>query len=169
MFSIFFLASQAVITTDVSSKFYTYASNFCGSNNVNNADIGSGNLVNDFKLMDHKLLHATHFDAARRGRMHAKLSKEDLMEMGAKPGRAAGDLEENLGYCNEQYGNTCQDSGGMYHWCNYSQYKCMSKYAGQNGAVDYYNMNKSPAVPETYELYYDNDFPANTSSPSPRS
>merc|ERR1719443_2437652 len=84
------------------------------------------------------------------------------MEAGFKSGASSKTLE--LGDCNEKDGNTCQNSGGLYHWCNYSQYKCMSKYAGQNGAVTYYNMNKSPAVPEIYELYYDNDVNVNTSA-----
>jgi len=168
LFITFLASASATQTISVSSKFYSFASSFCGSNNVHNADIGNGNLVNDFKSYDMKLLGAEEWEARRAGADAASKSKAELMELGFKPGTSGNSTKggdgKNLGDCNEQYGNTCQNSGGLYHWCNYSQYKCMSKYSGQNGAVTYYNMNKSPAVPETYELYYDNDYPANTSS-----
>lgn len=159
-------------TVDVSAKFYAYANSFCGGDGtVHNADIGNGNLVNNYKNYDAKLLGAEHYESRRRGEKHRQWSYEEMIEAGFKPGASERPSNttrrlkgEKLGDCNEQWGNTCQNSGGLYHWCNYSQFKCMSKYAGQNGGVRYYNMNKSPAVPEVYELYYDNDEPVNTTS-----
>merc|ERR1739848_920838 len=88
--------------------------------------------------------------AFARGQEHAKMSKDELIALGAKPGHNGSD-ELGLGGCNENWGDTCIQSGNVYAWCNYAQYKCMSRYAGQNGAVTYDHMNKAPGVPETYE------------------
>jgi len=157
MLAFLLVPALAVQYVDVSAKFVAYAQSYCGSNNVNNADIGNGNLVNSYKAS--RRLIVDNFESAKLGAQMRQKTKEELMDLGIMPGRAAGwqnDSSLELGDCNEQWGNTCVNSAGLYHWCNYSQYKCMAKYSGQSGAVTFYNMVSAPSTPEPYNFFVQN-------------
>lgn len=153
-----FVLSCATASIDVSTKFYHYAHGFCNGN-IHNADIGNGNLVNS-EEMKLQLGAEEHLAVMMLGAQHSQLSSDELKELGVHPGSTG---NKTLGGCDEQHGNTCKKNGGEYHWCNYSGYHCMSKYAGQKGSVEYYNMNKKAATPDTYTMFYDNDFPRESS------
>jgi len=157
MLAFLLVSASAVEYVDVSAKFVAYAQSYCGSNNVNNADIGNGNLVTTYKAS--RRLIVENFESAKLGAQMRQKTKEELMDLGIMPGRAAGwknDSSLELGDCNEQWGDTCVDSAGLYHWCNYSQYKCMAKYAGQSGDVTFSDMNATPATPEPYNFFVQN-------------
>lgn len=168
MLASMFALSASASLVDVSEKFVVYAQGYCSGGNVKNADIGNGDLARR-RRVDPKSLSDELLEAYVLGQEHAKLGKERLLELGLRTGEpvaadAIGDNAEEsdnggfpeVGGCDESSGNTCQESGGLYHWCNYSQYKCMSKYSGQEGYVTYSNMLSTAAPPQIVQYTWDN-------------
>jgi len=167
-----------VSTVDVQAKFYRWALGYCGAGNLKNADIGNGNLVGTDAMKSHQskrfLRHqSTNVGQHRRdwanrvtqaGAAMARKSKDQLMASGLRPG--VGASTDNLGGCD--FSTDCASNGGYFHWCG-TPYKCMSRYAGLNGAVRYGHPNKHPAAPETYEIFIDNDTPKDTQAQVTRS
>ena len=113
------LASPASSTNvDAQAAFKRYCDDFCGSGGVANCDIGSGQI------------YATPFVGS-----------------GSHPGPASGipatnaDRNTSSGInCNEKDGNTCQQYGNDWGWCNYPQYKCMTKYMHDVTDKEYTNI-----------------------------
>lgn len=142
-------ALASVKTYNVKSKFKTWTKNFCPNGKVSVADIGTGNMYRRRIAIDYE----EDAEAARLGAEHAKLSLDELEMIGIYPARPSEQKVRNgtgglLGSCQEKSDNTCyKNSDGVWHWCNFD-YKCMSKYAGQYGAVEYLNMKKWSAAPE---------------------
>lgn len=156
MFVSVFLASAFTLgqaDTDVTQEFLKFAKSFCPGGNIENADIGNGNIYGTEAMKDFEFSESDR--EQYRGLIEELFgSPIDSLE-GVLPGgkKAEGDQLEG---CDEQHGNTCVHNAGQYSWCNYPSKKCMSKYASQVGVISYPTMQKTEGAPTIYTVYYDN-------------
>jgi len=134
--------------TDVTQKFLQFAKSFCSGGDVTNADIGNGNIFYGEEYKDFEMSQSDREQYAADIEDRFGISVHNLEGL-----RSGGNDVEG---CDEAHGNTCQHTAGQYTWCNYPQYKCMSKYASQIGQITYPTMDQKEGPPTIYTVYYDN-------------
>jgi hypothetical protein len=136
------LSLTSAATVDVQFAFHSWAHSYCSHGSVKNADIGSGN-IGDPALFANRTAIA--FD-------HPSL--RGMRTSGMVPG---GNHTSGMN-CDELKG-PCQRIGDRWSWCNYDQYKCMSKYAGESGSA-YSNLRDTTSSEDwVFTQYFDNDTP----------
>jgi len=131
------LSSSLVVGENVDSSFafLQYAQNYCSGGSVKNADIGNGDLASLTRYSSMAPLNMTYSD-------------EPSMLI-------PGDGNEVSG-CDEANGDTCQNVGSTYFWCNYQEYLCMSKYASNTNEV-YSNIETQTSDNDwVFTQWYDN-------------
>lgn len=153
LFATMLWASLARGDTDATQNFLHFAKSYCSGGNVDNADIGNGNI---FSSAEYASFEWSENDIELyRASIMARFGTDIHSLEGVMPGGSEDELQE-LSDCNEAHGNTCIQSAGQYAWCHYPEYKCMSKYATQIGEINYPSMNKAESPPAIYTFYYDN-------------
>mmetsp|Transcript_37228 Transcript_37228/g.100669 ORF Transcript_37228/g.100669 Transcript_37228/m.100669 type:complete len:336 (+) Transcript_37228:116-1123(+) len=135
---------------DVSFAFLSYTQDYC-SGGVANADVGNGNLASSVEFPQY----------ASRPPLNMSHSDEPLNLVPANGDGAMG--------CDEKSGDTCQQTGSTYYWCNYDQYLCMTKYASNTNEV-YSNVATQTSDNDwVFTQFYDNGLDVDQTSKFTRS
>lgn len=140
-----FLALVVVIRANDLNLGYTYllyATDWCGdSGSVRVADIGNGNLISQYNVSEKEL--ASYRVTSRK---HQKMSQ---------PIPGSGHLKEPG--CSETQEKSCVGQEDTWYWCNYPEYRCMSKYVTQLEG-NYTDIHvESSSDPWVFEGWLDND------------
>jgi len=106
---------------NVGYQLLMYATNYCGRGNVKVADIGNGNLVQDYNISEEELI------LYRRSREGLGFNSSG----GLIPGRSSNSSSKADG-CSEVQSKSCVGQQDTWYWCHYPKYQCMSKYFDQS-------------------------------------
>jgi len=138
---------------DAQDAFKKFCASFCGSGGYATCDIGSGKIALDHISTD--MTASPFFEIGLDWNVSATIPARDVDR---NPSGGAN--------CDEKDGNTCQQYGHDWGWCNYPQHKCMTKYC-TTGDFKYSNIKteKEPGVTGfVFTHWVDNDSPHEQSS-----